>query len=186
MNISSPEQPLRRSSGRNTRTSKKAIRPPSPEGPLQNSQLPLENTPPCYSVGGELLETEISTTPTHPNQLSPEYSCPVFPYPTISQLNDYPNLTVPNSPQQRSVIVTLPHSAPVSPINSVNSVASIHSRSQSVSSVDASVILANPGFLPLPPPISSRFSTPLGSAACSPVVGSWDNYLEQPTYKDQN
>ena len=57
------------------------------------------------------------------------------------------------------------------------------SKSQSVSSVDYSVILANPGFQPCPPQLS-RVSTPAGTCGGSPIVGSWDGYFEEPTYKN--
>ena len=49
--------------------------------------------------------------------------------------------------------------------------------------MDYSVILANPGFQPCPPQLS-RVSTSAGTCSCSPIVGSWDGYFEEPTYKN--
>ena len=46
-----------------------------------------------------------------------------------------------------------------------------------------SVILSNPTFKPLPPKPVHRSSTPTGDLESSPFIGSWDNFLEQPTYQ---
>ena len=82
------------------------------------------------------------------------------------------------------MIVSLPRSAPVSPTRPVN-VLPGEPKSPSVSSVDFSVILANPSFKPLPPLAPSRSSTPVTEPA-SPFVGSWDGFFEEPTYGSLN
>ena len=45
------------------------------------------------------------------------------------------------------------------------------------------MIFANPGFLPQPPEVPSRSSTPAALLAGSPLVGSWDGFFEEPTYR---
>ena len=170
--------------GRQTKTSLKASRPATPVRSWSESECVPVCTPPFNSASNLSDILGSAASPTHPNQLSPVYSLPIFPFPTISQLNDFPNLTAPSSEVQRSVIVTLPNSAPVSPAHSVHTVTNSQPNTP-VSSIDVSVILSNPGFIPQPPAVPSRFSTPTGASNTSPFVGYWDNFLEEPTYKDQ-
>ena len=184
MNSISPKLSQVKTSGRNTRTSRKASRPLTPSE-LESLEEPIYQplTQPCLSTRDSQLLDE-DTAPTHPEELSPEFTCPIFPFPTITQLRDYPNLSVPLQPQHSSVIVSLPRSAPVSPTRPVN-VLPGEPKSPSVSSVDFSVILANPSFKPLPPLAPSRSSTPVTEPA-SPFVGSWDGFFEEPTYGSLN
>ena len=159
--------------GRTTRTAQKAAKPLTPKivpptHPKQPYQSPVLEDP-----------------PTQPVQLSPSFSLPNLNLPTISQLRDYPNLTAPVHPSHPSVIVTLPQSAPSSPIpthysNFDTSVQAGDPVTPSTSPAQVSVILSNPSFLPLPPSLPPRFSTPAGSQA----GGSWDNFLEDPTYQE--
>ena len=112
------------SSSRKTRNSQKAIQPLTPVGsPSKNVNLcNLTTTPPCISTCSQVT-AENSTPTTHPDQLSPVYTLP-FPFPTISQLKDYPNSTPPFPQPQKSVIVSLPHSAPATPTQSFNRILS--------------------------------------------------------------
>ena len=192
MQASSSSIPLSRSkpSGRTSRTSLKALKPLSPDDPvppeaeLFNIEANQElETRECsgnkITQENEGFNLSQCTTPTHPIQFVPDYSFQVFPYPTISQLRDYPNVTAAVQENQQSVIVTLPHSAPSTPTQPIQiKPSSNSSKSSSVASSPGgvSVILSNPGFRPLPPFLNPTVSTPVG-------VGSWENYLEEPTYK---
>ena len=163
--------------GRQTRNSKKAIRPLSPNlisaEKIQERAELTEKSPTSKIEGSNLSEV---TTPTHPIQFEPDLSFPVFPYPTISQLRDYPNVSEPAIQTQQSVIVTLPSSAPTSPTLPIPFKSVSNTSSPCSSPGGVSVILSNPGFRPLPPISQPAVSTPIG--ACS-----WDNYLEIPTYQ---
>ena len=106
--------------------------------------------------------------------------------PNIKQLREFPNLSAPVLAEQgKSVIVRLPHSAPVSPVKSNQSNCSIKSGDPITPTrspeLGVSVILANPTLVPAPP--LPKFSTPTRNVG-SPVVGSWDNFLKHPTYQN--
>ena len=92
---------------RTTLNSLRAFRPLTPEVTSQDSNLtqssdvesslafPLNQEE--LNQFGQNLEGEPlqdSEPPTHPNQFVPDYDFPVFPFPTVSQLRDFPNLSV--------------------------------------------------------------------------------------------
>ena len=179
--------------GRQTRTAQKAARPLTPRNsPPSTPRQPFKAVSPLLLVNTLPDQYSLSVPqplalrpPTHPVQLSADFSLSSLNVPTLSQLRDYPNLSVPYPPLQPSVIVTLPQSAPSSPIPAYcdspfadiqpgNPFTPTRSKSPEVS-----VIQANPGFLPVPPPLPPRCSTPASSVA----GGSWDNYLDDPTYQ---
>ena len=161
--------------GRPSRTSKKALKPLSPEK-LKFSAEEISKSAEFVRTDSVGFSEIKGTSPTHPVQFEPDFSFPIFPYPTISQLHDFPNV---ETQTQQSVIVTLPHSAPASPTQPRPIESFSNDSSPIVSPGGVSVILSNPGFRPL-----SQFSTPTVS---TPVgVGSWDNFLEVPTYQRES
>ena len=182
-------------SGRTTKTSQRALRPLSPK--INNTPTPVveeASTPTSrspdeaylayplqqqeliqFAAGLEGGHSQESDPPTHPNQFEPDYFLPVFPYPTITQLRDFPNLSAPTLQRQSSVIVTRTQSAPPSPTLPIDIG---NSPSPSLSPSDVSILLSNPGFRPLPANLAPNTSTPT-------PAGSWDNFLEEPTYKSE-
>ena len=113
---------------RTTLNSQRALRPLTPEVTSQDSNLtqPLDdesslafplNQEELNQLGQNLEEEPVqgSEPPTHPIQFVPDYELPVFPFPTISQLRDFPNLSVPLQ-RQPFVIVARPQSAPSTPV----------------------------------------------------------------------
>ena len=138
--------------------------------------------------------TPLKSPPTHPGCASAQQRSDVEPdpqqlptLPTISQLRDFPNLTAPNLHTLSPVITTLPKSAPSSPISVPQSYLDIEEGdpiTPVASPSQVSVILSNPNLLQPPPPLPPRSSTPIASSAqSSQPGGSWDNYLENPTYQ---
>ena len=195
--------------GRITKNSRKAATPL-----ILCSSPSLHNKQRTFSTKGDSLCTHPPTPsyfdvsvpailvdpPPHPENDEPVVlqSTPVRSYqdrqspfsslnlPSIKQLREFPNLSAPVLVEQgKSVIVRLPHSAPVSPVKSNQSNCSIKSGDPITPTrspeLGVSVILANPTFVPAPP--LPKFSTPTRNAG-SPVVGSWDNFLEHPTYQN--
>ena len=172
---SSSNLPQSTQGGRSSRTSKKALKPLSPEK-LKFSAEEISKSADFVETNLERFSETKGTTPTHPVQFEPDYSLPIFPYPTISQLHDFPNV---ETQTQQSVIVTLPHSAPASPTQPRPIESFSNNSSPIVSPGGVSVILSNPGFRPLPQFSTPTVSTPVG-------VGSWDNFLEVPTYQRES
>ena len=93
------------------------------------------------------------------------------------------------------VIVTLPNSAPSSPIPEPGSYLDLEEGDFETpsSSPRESVISFNPSFLPLPPPLPPRNSTPIapplpprGPSPASAPAGSWDNFLDVPSYRSSS
>ena len=148
--------------GRTTKNSLKTLQPPI-----------VEISPPTHPV---VANFENSASALEKNCSGVDKSqLPALP--TISQLRDFPNI---------SVGVQLPHSAPSSPI-------SINSKTQEIvpgnpttpssSPAQVSVILTNPNLLP-ETQTRPRSSTPVFvSDQPFDAAGSWDNYLDDPTYK---
>ena len=175
-------------SGRQTRTAQKAAQPLpiTQEQPHQAVHPSLLVHPPSPTVeqlslsqpGSSDQAVQVVIPPTHPVQ-----SFPFSNIPTISQLRDFPNLSFPLQPAQPSVIVTLPQSAPSSPIPTYSSSPDPNIQAGNPftpsRSPEISVISPNPSFLPVPPPVPPRVSTP----ASSPGEGSWDNFLDDPSYQ---
>ena len=125
------------------------------------------------------------STPVRPKKLA-EISLPGLRIPSITQLRDFPNLTAPISSEagSSSARIALPSSAPTSPRRTPTSILSGEPYTPASSpGIGVSVILANPTFLPLPPHTTPKASTPTEDLLNSPVVGSWDNFLDQPTYQ---
>ena len=184
-------------SGRRTKTSIKALKPLSP--PVAKAVEIVKNKNKengvfinSLNAGVELCQAEqinessparlqeaVSLPPTHPARLSPDLNLPIFPFPTISQLRDYPDLTLPCQLTQPSVIVKLPGSAPVSPTVRRSNL-DLESGSPCTPKGqfnynEQSVVLNRPGF----PNFNPQSSTPASSAR----VGSWDNFFEISTYQ---
>ena len=152
--------------------------PPSPEGYL-SVNLPVQEEP-------IILES----TPITSRQSS-ENLLPTLSIPSIRQLRDFPNTSVPlPSLQGPSVIVTLPNSAPTSPSAYSQSGCSIQTGEPLTPATSPqlgiSVILSNPTFKPVEPVPILRVSTPVESLGGSPRVGSWDNFHENPTYQQHD
>ena len=151
--------------GRTTRTAQRAAQPyiPSDKPPTHPVQC-VPSSPAVPIPGAQSCDGEPAPEP------------PFLNLPTISQLRDFPNLSTPILQHIRPVIVTLPNSAPSSPIPIPNSYLDIESGdpfTPEVSPNQVSVILHNPNFSRVPP-LPPRSSTP--------TTGSWDNYLDDPTY----
>ena len=179
--------PIHPSSGRQTRTAKKALKPitpPKKSPPTTQKQL-------VNSDNNVLSETiplpqNALNSPTLPSRFSP-FSIPNFVLPNISRLKDFPNSSVPSIPTQPIIKVTLPESAPTSPCVSYQS-EGLDKCLQSGDPVtpsgspEVSVILPNPGYIIIPE-VKPKSSTPSGTPSNSPYVGSWDNFVEEPSYQ---
>ena len=154
--------------GRTTRTAQKAAQPLTPS-----------NSPPTHPVHTPSVPLP-SGTSRHDAPLAPPRASPFLDLPSISQLRDFPNLLTPVLHPTVPALVTLPDSAPSSPpplpysyldseAEADNLITPVASPSQ------VSVILSNPNFSSAPPSLPPRSSTP--------VLGTWDNFLEDPSYK---
>ena len=157
------DQPSQSRGGRQTRNSQKAAQPPTP-----GSSPP---THPCEATSdiGEFVK----------NQRSSPF--PVLP--SISQLRDFPNLSA--ELLSKKITVELPSSAPVSPISTQNNlfIEEGNPITPSGSPAHVSVILSNPNLLP-DTQLQPRASTPTFLVSqLAEGAGSWDNYLDDPTYK---
>ena len=196
-------RPNNTTSGRSTKNSIKALRPLTPTGANSDeivnnkyNNKNVENSVLSSSLSSDLCHDEycISATssskqketvivpPTHPRQLSPDYNLPIFPFPTISQLRDYPNLSVPGSYGHKSVIVTLPSSAPATPTHTrpfLNTQpGSPVTPGGDREGIGQSLTLGRREL----PSSAPFFSTPAESVK----AGSWDNFFEIPTYIGQD
>ena len=107
--------PIPPSRGRNTRTAQKALKPLTPP----RVSPPTTQISKVVSANSEepilAAEQRPSKSPTLPPPFSP-FSNPSFQLPSIVELRDFPNLTLPALTSQPSVHVTLPDSAPTSPV----------------------------------------------------------------------
>ena len=179
--------PIHPSSGRQTRTAKKALKPITP--PVKNpptTQKQLVNSDSDVPSEAIPLPQNALNSPTLPPTFSP-FSIPNFVLPSISRLKDFPNSSVPSIPTQPIIKVTLPESAPTSPCVSLQSedLDSCLQPGDPVTpsgSPEVSVILPNPGYI-LIPEVKPKSSTPSGTPTNSPYVGSWDNFVEEPSYQ---
>ena len=155
------DQQIKKPVGRLTRNSRKAAQP-----------FIIEGSPPTHP----------SKVDTNPNPVE-NSAQPTFPaLQSISQLKDYPNLSTLPLPIPEVSLAKLPHSAPSSPISKLSTleIELGNPLTPSNSPNQTSVILANPNIInnqQFP-----RASTP-ALVGQSPAVGSWDNYLDNPTYK---
>ena len=162
--------------GRTTRTAQKAAQPLTPS-----------NSPPTHPVHTPSVPLP-SGTPRHEAPLAPPGASPFLDLPSISQLRDFPNLSTSDLPPAVPAVVTLPNFAPSSPtplpysyldseVEADNLITPVASPSQ------VSVILSNPNFSSAPPPLPPRSSTPVSISAQFQTIGTWDNFLEDPSYK---
>ena len=157
----------KKSGGRKTKNSTKAAQP-----------LIQVHSPPTHQAEAKF---NLDLPASENNQTESESTLPVLP--TISQLRDFPNLSSLSVPQPGSS-AQLPSSAPTSPISqpSAGEFELGNPVTPSTSPTQVSVILSNPNCTVNQ--LCPRASTPTYLVSQSPAVGgSWDNYLDDPTYK---
>ena len=159
------EIPATKPSGRTTRTAQKAARP------LLFSAT--DSNPPTHPSGAS-CDVETSSK-SDKGLIQTEQQ--LLNGPSISKLRDFPNLSTPVVKSPKRTRVILPNSAPTSPVSIPKNPLNIELGNPTTPlSSPISVIHSNPNLQP-----HTRASTPVFA---SPLVGgSWDNYLDDPTYQ---
>ena len=174
-------------SGRTTKTALKASRPITPTSSPPTHPEEKINKAPDIVLNNSVVNLD-SRKNIFPEVVQSSPRNLLLDIPTINQLNNYPNLSLPIPRIHAKVI--LPNSAPTSPARKkFISLSEGELITPSSSPNQTSVIQLNPTFLPVRPDSQPQCSTPVNTFSeqqGGSQVGSWDNFLEEPTFLGNN